>query len=95
MSVNIDLSSLQTETRNVRTNHIDTIPTLELCRIINREDASVALAVESCLETLASAIDVLAERIRAGGRLVYIGAGTSGRYVKQTQYSHAVKLLTP
>ncbi|KAK2782888.1 hypothetical protein FQN52_000528 [Onygenales sp. PD_12] len=75
----IDLSSLQTEGRNPRTIHIDQVSTLELCLLINNEDAAVVPAVGECLADIAGAIDALAERVRHGGRVIYVGAGTSGR----------------
>jgi len=69
----------QTESRNPATQNIDTVPTLEMVRLINAEDAKVAAAVEAELPAIAEAIDRIAERMRDGGRLIYIGAGTSGR----------------
>lgn len=75
----IDLSGLQTEGRNSRTRNIDTVSALQLCQILHREDATIPAAVEPCLPVIAEAIDVLAERVRRGGRVFYIGAGTSGR----------------
>jgi N-acetylmuramic acid 6-phosphate etherase len=74
-----DLSKLQTEGRNSRTTNIDTLPTLELCRVINEEDATVAKSVEQCLPIIAAAIGATAPRIRRGGKLIYVGAGTSAR----------------
>ncbi len=77
-----DASSPQypvTETRNPATAHIDTLPTLEMARLINQEDRRVAAAVEAELPAIARAIDAIAERMRRGGRLIYVGAGTSGR----------------
>jgi len=68
-----------TESRNPATCNIDAIPTLEMVRLINAEDAKVATAVEAELPAIAAAIDAIAERMRRGGRLIYIGAGTSGR----------------
>jgi N-acetylmuramic acid 6-phosphate etherase len=47
--------------------------------MINAEDAKVAIAVKDCLPTVAAAIDATAPRIGQGGRLIYVGAGTSGR----------------
>ncbi|KAL3952062.1 hypothetical protein ACCO45_013779 [Purpureocillium lilacinum] len=61
-----------------RTTAIDTVSTLELCRILQREDARVPSAVEPCVPAIAEAIDLLTERVRRGGRVFYIGAGTSG-----------------
>jgi N-acetylmuramic acid 6-phosphate etherase len=75
----IQLAGLQTEDRNPRTVNIDRVPTRELCRILNREDSTVPSAVERCIPVIADAIDVLSERVRQGGRVFYIGAGTSGR----------------
>lgn len=68
-----------TEARNPRTEHLDEVPTLELVRLMNAEDARVAAAVAAELPRIAEAIDRVAERLRAGGRLIYVGAGTSGR----------------
>jgi N-acetylmuramic acid 6-phosphate etherase len=75
----LDLSGLQTEGRNPRSTDIDKVTTLELCQIINSEDATVAAAVRECLPRLADAIDTLAARVNAEGRVIYVGAGTSGR----------------
>jgi N-acetylmuramic acid 6-phosphate etherase len=74
-----EISSLQTETRNLKTRKIDEVSTLDMCNMINREDAGVADAVRQCLPQIATAIDAAAPRIRQGGRLIYVGAGTSGR----------------
>jgi len=68
-----------TETRNPETVDIDRVPTLELVRLINAEDAKVAAAVGQVLPQIAAAIDGIADRMREGGRLIYLGAGTSGR----------------
>ena len=74
-----DLKSIQTEQRNENTMHIDTLSTLDMVTLINREDQKVALAVQQVLPQVAAAVDVIAERLKAGGRLIYCGAGTSGR----------------
>jgi N-acetylmuramic acid 6-phosphate etherase len=58
---------------------LDTKPTIQILRLINREDAKVARAVRAVLPEIARAVDLIAERIARGGRLVYLGAGTSGR----------------
>lgn len=79
-AVTVELSGLQTEKRNARSTDIDQVSTLELCRIFNREDKTVPTAVESCIAIIAEVIDALTERVRQGGRVFYIGAGTSGRY---------------
>lgn len=68
-----------TEESNPFTNRIDIVSTSEMVRIINQEDARVATAVAVELDNIASAIDAIAARIQRGGRLIYIGAGTSGR----------------
>ena len=68
-----------TETPNPRTRDLDQMTTLEMLQVINSEDASVATAVQACLPAIAMAVDAIAERIQLGGRLIYIGAGTSGR----------------
>ena len=75
----IDLRTIGTEQRNPRTNNIDKLTTLEMVKLINREDQAVIEAVESQTQEIATAIDAITEVIREGGRLVYIGAGTSGR----------------
>jgi len=74
-----DLAALTTEARNPRTAHIDELSTLEMLTLIHQEDAAVATAVESQLPAIARAVDAIAERFTQGGRLFYIGAGTSGR----------------
>lgn len=75
----IDLSKISTEQRNPRTETIDTVGTEEMLRIINAEDAGVATAVAGHIPAIARAVDGIVERIKRGGRLIYIGAGTSGR----------------
>jgi len=73
------LGSLLTEARNPASEHLDTLPTLEMLALINAEDAKVAGAVQAELGKVARAVDAIAERFKRGGRLFYIGAGTSGR----------------
>lgn len=68
-----------TEYRNENTKDIDIIPTIEMVRDMNDEDKLVALAVEDELENIAAAIDLIAKQFLKGGRLIYFGAGTSGR----------------
>lgn len=68
-----------TEQENPRTAEIDRLPTLEVVRLINEEDKLVASAVEKVLPEVAAAIDKIVERLKTGGRLFYIGTGTSGR----------------
>lgn len=74
-----NLATLPTEARNPDTEHIDRLPTLDMLRLINREDARVAAAVAATLPHIAEAVDAIAYRFGQGGRLFYIGAGTSGR----------------
>jgi N-acetylmuramic acid 6-phosphate etherase len=74
-----NLATLLTESRNPLTEHIDELPTLEMLRVINNEDAKVAQAVAAVLPEIAKAIDEIAVRVNDGGRVFYIGAGTSGR----------------
>lgn len=74
-----NLSKLITEGRNPNTMNIDCVSTEEMIRLINEEDKKVALAVEKEISSIARAVDVIAEKLRKDGRLIYIGAGTSGR----------------
>ena len=73
------LGSLLTEARNPASEHLDELPTLAMLEVINDEDAKVAAAVRVELPHIAQAIDQIAARFDRGGRLFYIGAGTSGR----------------
>ena len=73
------LGHLHTEQRNRASANLDRESTLNLVRTINREDAKVAAAVRKALPQIAQAVDVIADRLRRGGRLIYVGAGTSGR----------------
>lgn len=73
------LRTLDTEKVNPATSEIDLMSPLEIVQAINAEDAKVAQAVEQVLPQIAAAIEVIAERLRHGGRLIYVGAGTSGR----------------
>lgn len=75
----LDLSQLATERRNPNTTQIDRASTLEMLRLINQEDQQVALAVEQVLPQIAAAVDLIVAQLKRGGRLFYIGAGTSGR----------------
>lgn len=75
----LDLASIATEQRNPRTTEIDRISTRELVDVMNQEDARVAVAVATQAGPIAEAIDRIADRMRHGGRLIYTGAGTSGR----------------
>lgn len=75
--VNID--GLTTETVNESTKEIDTLDSLGVVTLINQEDQKVALAVQKELPKIAEAVDAIAERYARGGRIIYCGAGTSGR----------------
>lgn len=75
----VELQKIATEQRNPNTMNIDTLSTLEMVKLINREDHRVADAVGEVTDKIAQAVDVIAEKLAAGGRLIYCGAGTSGR----------------
>ena len=75
----VELKKIATEQRNPNTMNIDALSTLEMVKLINREDHRVAEAVELVTDKIAAAVDVIAHRLSKGGRLIYCGAGTSGR----------------
>ena len=75
----MDLGMLPTESRNERTGDLDRLPVHELLSVMNAEDQSVALAVRSALDQIGAAVETITHSLRNGGRLVYLGAGTSGR----------------
>lgn len=75
----VELKKIATEQRNPNTMNIDTLPTIEMVKLINQEDHKVAEAVALVTDKIAEAIDVIADRMSKGGRLIYCGAGTSGR----------------
>lgn len=75
----ISLETLLTEQRNPASVAIDRLPTIDLLRVINQEDAKVAAAVEATLPAIAAALELIVGRLSKGGRLFYAGAGTSGR----------------
>ncbi|MBP5511544.1 MAG: N-acetylmuramic acid 6-phosphate etherase [Kiritimatiellae bacterium] len=70
---------LKTEMRNPKTMHLDRMTTEEMLRIIQEENQNAVKAVDGCLEAVARAVDAVTESLRKGGRLIYVGAGTSGR----------------
>ncbi|GAA2064548.1 N-acetylmuramic acid 6-phosphate etherase [Catenulispora yoronensis] len=74
-----DRVSAPTEERNPATTAIDAVPTVEVLRLLNAEDTRVPTAVAALLPTLATVVDETVHRLRAGGRVHYFGAGTSGR----------------
>ena len=77
--MSVDLSKIKTEQRNEATKDIDLLSTLDILKKINNEDKKVALAVERECEKIAPLVDAVTEAISNGGRLLYMGAGTSGR----------------
>lgn len=78
-TVRTDLAGLRTEARNPRTLHIDKLATPDMVRLMCEENRVVEDAVASQADAIAAAIDIIAERLNAGGHLIYVGAGTSGR----------------
>jgi N-acetylmuramic acid 6-phosphate etherase len=74
-----NLRSLATEKQNPNSARLDKLPTRKLISVINREDATIARAVAKAIPQIAAAVDKIAARLKRGGRLFYIGAGTSGR----------------
>lgn len=78
-TMKIDLTTLVTESRNQASEQIDVLSTVEMLTVINKEDQKVALAVEAILPQIAEVVDAIAIAFQSGGRLIYTGAGTSGR----------------
>ena len=75
----LDLSQMITEGRNPASQNIDELSTEAMLHVINDEDKKVALAVEAIVPQIAAAVDAICAAFQAGGRLIYCGAGTSGR----------------
>lgn len=75
----MDLNKLTTEKRNERSMNLDTLSTEQVIRLMNEEDAVVPKAIEQIVPTIAKAVDAITARFKKNGRLIYIGAGTSGR----------------
>lgn len=75
----LNLEKLSTEARNPASSRIDKLDTLSMMRVMNDEDQKTALAVKAILPDIARAVDVIAARLKIGGRLFYMGSGTSGR----------------
>ena len=73
------LSTLITEQRNPNSMQVDSLSALEIVQLMNEEDKQVPLAIEKCLPQIAQAVERIVAAFQQGGRLVYIGAGTSGR----------------
>ncbi|MGC8889983.1 MAG: N-acetylmuramic acid 6-phosphate etherase [bacterium] len=68
-----------TEDYNESAANLDMLPTIEMVKIMNEEDKKVAFAIEKVISDIARAIDIIVERFKLGGRLIYVGSGTSGR----------------
>lgn len=79
MGYTAEFNRMVTEERNPRTMDLDTLDTLELVGRIQSEDLEVAQVVKKCVPDIARAVDIIYERLCQGGRLIYFGAGTSGR----------------
>ncbi|EFU76122.1 N-acetylmuramic acid 6-phosphate etherase [Lachnoanaerobaculum saburreum] len=75
----LSLDSLDTEKRNINTMNLDELSTVEIIEKINQEDKKIADCVEPAIQKIGEAVDFAVESIKRGGRLIYIGAGTSGR----------------
>ena len=73
------LSTLITEQRNPNSMNVDSLSALEIVRLMNEEDKQVPVTIEKCLPQIAQAVECIVAAFQQGGRLVYIGAGTSGR----------------
>lgn len=77
--MNVDLKKIGTEQRNEKTMKIDTLSTKEIVTILNDEDKTVAFAVEKAIDQITTLVDKIVEAFYKDGRLIYMGAGTSGR----------------
>lgn len=73
------LNSLLTEQPNPLTDHIDELPSAEIMELINKEDQRIAELIQPLIPVIAQAADRILEAFQSGGRLFYVGAGTSGR----------------
>jgi len=73
------ISHLTTETRNPKSSELDTLSSLEIIQIMNEEDHKVAQAINQQLPNISEAVDVIVNQLNEGGRVIYFGAGTSGR----------------
>lgn len=79
MNTNVDVKKISTESRNQNTLDIDVVSTEEMLRKINNEDKTVPYAVEKAIPQITKVVDAIYNTILNGGRLIYMGAGTSGR----------------
>ena len=73
------ISHLTTETRNPKSSELDTLSSLEIIQIMNEEDHKVAQAIQKQLPQISKAVDLIVKQLNQGGRVIYFGAGTSGR----------------
>ncbi len=78
-ALSLSLDRLTTEASNAASERLDQLSALEIVSVMNDEDAKVAAAVRAEAPRIAKAIEIIAERLREGGRLIYLGSGTSGR----------------
>ncbi|HHX66598.1 MAG TPA: N-acetylmuramic acid 6-phosphate etherase [Gallicola sp.] len=79
MKNKMDISNLDTEKRNKNSENLDTLNSLEIVSLMNKEDENIPKAIAKVLPTIAKLVDAVIETFNKGGRLIYIGAGTSGR----------------
>ena len=77
--VKLNLNTMTTESRNPNTMDMDTMSALEIVTVMNREDEKVPQAIRQCLPRIARCAELVGNTLRGGGRIVYMGAGTSGR----------------
>lgn len=77
--MDVELKKISTESRNLNTRQIDRVSTEEILTLINNEDATVAMAVKEAIPQITKVVDLVYESFLNGGRLIYMGAGTSGR----------------
>ena len=75
----MDLKKFATETRNPNSMHLDAMSALEIVTLMNQEDRKVCLAIEEVLPEISKLVEIVAAAFEKGGRLIYMGAGTSGR----------------
>ena len=76
---NVSINQLKTEERNPLSMQLDQMSALEIVTLMNQEDAKVALAINDHLPTIARAVELITIQLKQGGRVIYFGAGTSGR----------------
>ncbi len=75
----VNVKKISTESRNENTFNIDSLSSKDIAKLLNDEDKTVPVAIEKIIPEIAKAIDMSYEAIKSGGRIIYIGAGTSGR----------------